>query len=107
MRPDTRPDRTGLLIVSVYLLDRCYGGPEEGGWYYTAGELVRTVRLFQSEEEAYEYSSRLNNKLSSRIFGPNLGRRDMSSVLSEGLYISKVHEDHAPKYYPEEAPRYD
>ena len=96
-----------MYIVSVYLMDRCYGGPEEGGWYYTVGELARTVRLFRSEEKAYEYSRRLNDKLESRIFGPNQGRRDMSSVLSDGLYYAEVHEDHAPKYFPERTPRYE
>lgn len=26
------------VIVSVYRVCRCYGGPEEGGWYYDAYE---------------------------------------------------------------------
>jgi|688.fasta_scaffold379186_4 hypothetical protein len=96
-----------MYLVSVYLQDLAYGGPEEGGWYYTVGELARTVRLFRSEDKAYEYSRRLNDKLNSRTFGPNLDRPDMSSVLSEGLYFAEVHEDHAPKYFPEKRPRYE
>lgn len=31
------PRRTSRrVIVSVYRVYRCYGGPEEGGWYYDA-----------------------------------------------------------------------
>lgn len=34
--------------VGVYELDRAYGGPEEGGWYYTTGTLLpETVRSFE------------------------------------------------------------
>ena len=29
-----------FFMVSVYLVDRAYGGPEEGGWYYDTGEPV-------------------------------------------------------------------
>ncbi len=31
---------------TVYLIDRAYGGPEEGGWWYDTGERVRIIRTF-------------------------------------------------------------
>lgn len=96
-----------MYLVSVYLEDLAYGGPEEGGWYYNTGELVRTVKLFRSEERANDYCRRLNQKLRSREFGPNKDRRDISSVLSEGIYSADVHEDFAPRYYPERKPHYE
>ena len=35
--------------VNIYKVDRAYGGPEEGGWYYDVGELVET-KCFCSAE---------------------------------------------------------
>jgi len=93
-----------VFIVAVYLIDRAYGGPEEGGWYYEAGELVRQVRLFKNEEAAMDYSRRLNKWLQRTL---NKGRRPISSVLSEGCYCALVYGDYAPKYYPEETPHYE
>ena len=31
--------------VSVYSVSRCYGGPEEGGWYYDWWELVKIIKF--------------------------------------------------------------
>ncbi len=28
--------KRGFLLVGVYHVDRCYGGPEEGGWWFDA-----------------------------------------------------------------------
>lgn len=93
-------------LVAVYLVDRCYGGPEEGGWWYTKGRIARTVKVTKSEEAAYAYARRLNEKLNSRRFGPNADRRSISSVLSEGIFDARVYENAAPKEFPEEAPYY-
>lgn len=30
--------------VAIYELDRSYGGPEEGGWWFTTGEIRKTIR---------------------------------------------------------------
>ena len=47
--------------VAVYETWQVYGGPEEGGWYYTAGELVNhaMVRFFSDYQEAYDYTQEL------------------------------------------------
>lgn len=96
-----------FFLVAVYLEDLRYGGPEEGGWYYRVGSLTRIVKGFNSEASAYAYCSRLNGKLKSREFGPNRGRRDMSSVLSAGEYWASVYTDQAPKYFPDRKPHYE
>jgi hypothetical protein len=37
--------------VAVYFTSRHYGGPEEGGWYYTAGEVYEpTIRCFEDHD---------------------------------------------------------
>ena len=95
------------FLVSVYDTALAYGGPEEGGWWYDRGELVRTVRVFPSQERAYAYSRRLNRRLQSRAFGPNQGKREKSSVLSDGEFEAHVHENHAPASYPDRRPHYE
>jgi hypothetical protein len=95
------------FVVAVYEVDRCFGGAEEGGWWYDAGSLVRVMRVFRSEDKAYDYSSQLNRKLNSRVFGPNEGRRELSSVLSDGEYQARVFENTAPESFPDRRPHYD
>lgn len=47
--------------VAVYTSERMYGGPEEGGWYYDAGNLVEhhRIKFFDKYEEAQEYAREL------------------------------------------------
>lgn len=92
------------FIVSVYLVDQAYGGPEEGGWWYETGELVRMVRIFKNEKSAYRFCVRLNDRLRATL---NKGRREISSVLSDGRYAADVHEDRAPEHYPAQRPHYE
>jgi hypothetical protein len=33
------------VYVNVYRLDRCYGGPEEGGWWFDAGNVVHSFQM--------------------------------------------------------------
>ena len=32
--------KRGFVLVGVYHVDRCYGGPEEGGWWFDAWQHV-------------------------------------------------------------------
>ena len=47
--------------VAVYTDDRIYGGPEEGGWYYAAGQLVNhaRIRFFDDYAAARGYQEEL------------------------------------------------
>jgi hypothetical protein len=94
-------------LVAAYDCSLAFGGREEGGWWYDAGELVRVLRTFRSEDKACEYSRRLNHRLQSRQFGPNQGKREYTSVLSEGEIRASVEVNHAPKYFPEARPHYE
>lgn len=91
-------------IVAVYLRDRAWGGHEEGGWWFDTGELVRVHRVFKDEDRAGEKATRMNRLLDATI---NKGRRDISSVLSDGRYYAEVHENMAPVRYPECRPHYE
>ena len=39
-----------MKYVNVYSVTRHYGGPEEGGWWYNAGEPIES-RLIADEDE--------------------------------------------------------
>jgi len=92
-----------VFIVAVFLVDRACGGPEEGGWYYDCGQLVRQIRTFKNSELASAFRRRLNAKLAVTL---NKGRRPIDSVLSDGMYDAQVCHDRVPDHYPAERPRY-
>lgn len=99
---------TGPYSVAIALQDRAYGGPEEGGWYYTCGEVcpehADKLRGFASEADAIAYARELND--SSFLAELNEGRRPISSVLSEGRYVAHVF-DGLPANYPATRPHYE
>lgn len=97
-------DTRGPYFVSVFLIDRAHGGPEEGGWWYDCGELVRTCRLFKSSGQAYDFCRRMNDKLAKTL---NKGRRPISSVASDGIFEARVDHARVPNRFPESRPHYE
>lgn len=97
-----------FFCVSVYLSDRAYGGPEEGGWWYNCGEPVLEygvhTRIFKTYQEARELQEHLEKNLLPIL---NKGRRPVSSVLSNGVYTIQIDEDEYPSPYPKERPHYE
>jgi len=90
----------GIRHVSVYLVQRCYGGPEEGGWYYDAGELVVTeTHPTPADAEARAEELRESEEYS------NADRRELSSVISTGRYDVRV-EANPGEDWPRRVPRY-
>ena len=94
--------RKGYVLVNVYEVHRCYGGPEEGGWWYDAGHCVRTEIVWRP------LSSMVGRQLEAEY--SNEGRRELSSVLSDGRYYVAV--DDAPpgsekSAYPSTIPHYE
>jgi hypothetical protein len=87
----------GTVFVNVYEVDRIYGGPEEGGWWYDAGRCVL------SRQVAEESADLLMAELESRY--PNTGKS--SSVLYSGGDYRIWAEDEPGKDYPEVAPHYE
>ena len=105
-----------MICVAVFELDRIYGGPEEGGWWYTAGELKRIVKTFTDTNQAYDYSRRYNRTLAfrrhdRRRYGDSPAMRQgewpLSSVnYNGGHYQAEVWEER-PHSYPVYAPHYE
>lgn len=89
-----------MKFVNVYFVNRYYGGPEEGGWWYNAGEVEECVpcrneafaRKVKENFEKGEYS--------------NEGRRPLWSVTCGGVYEVRI-EDKPGENYPQERPIYE
>lgn len=90
--------------VAVYLCNRAYGGPEEGGWWYNYGELHKLVRVFTNGEAAYMFANRMNTVLDRFM---NKGRHPLSSILCQGRYYAEVYEGMPPQHYPQTRPYYE
>jgi hypothetical protein len=88
--------------VNVYVLERPYGGPEEGGWYYEAGFPYLSVDVTSmSEDDRRELVEALTRAYPDE--------RKRSSVLygRDGYDYQVVVEEHEARQWPEEAPRYE
>ncbi len=91
-------------VVAFYEIDRAYGGPEEGGWWYDTGELQRTIAEHRDAERAYAYALRAN-RLLDRL--QRHSRSPSSMAYSGGRHAAWVFEDTAPTHYPLTRPRYE
>lgn len=102
-----------LLYVNVYLVDRAYGGPEEGGWYFDTGELLAVYPVpnavdYQGNDvpgTAINLARMLQGALEKTKYS-NEGRYPVHSVLSAGEYQVSI--DFAPgESYPKRRPHYE
>lgn len=104
-----------VVWLALYLVDRCYGGREEGGWWYDAGTLVTDPAIYAEAgglpqchgnlRDAIRACGKLNARCESGI---NAGRRPIESVLSEGEYQWRLFEDTLPPpSFPDARPHYE
>ena len=99
----------GFYTVAIYLIDRAYGGPEEGGWYYDYGmpclepEAAAYFKAFDNLADANDYAEELNITV---LPDWNEGRRDIGSVLSEGVFEALWSEGF-PQAFPTSRPHYE
>src|SRR6056297_2518616 len=99
-----------MYTVAVYLHDRAYGGPEEGGWHYDCAEPVlnetwalRLIRHFIDKEAAHAYE----DSIYEMVIAHNRERPDISSVASEGRYDVRTVEHVQFPYFPTTRPHYE
>jgi hypothetical protein len=88
--------------VSVYEIDRGYGGPEEGGWWYDCGTCVVTIPVFDFTDAEVDALIETLKKAY-----PNESRYGVGSVCYEGGEFRVWAERQRGMDYPEERPRYE
>lgn len=98
---DDLVDITPKVYLNVYLYDRAYGGPEEGGWWYDTYEPIEDRCRIVTEEQGPNSLERLREELDKE----NESRIGPSSVRSEGYYIA-VLESWPAEYEPRHRPHY-
>ena len=95
-------DVTGgrLFFVNVYEIDRCYGGPEEGGWWFDAGYAKETRAVGTLDEARAAYRNLL-------AAWPDEDGPGVSSVIYSGGNYNVCVERHPARDYPEARPHYE
>jgi hypothetical protein len=88
------------IQVSVYGVDRCYGGPEEGGWYYDAYQFAGVSERVDIEEVDAAKERVL------KLFEDEQPRYPISSVLSDGPEYRALIEVKAGEHQTQGRPRY-
>ena len=91
------------FIVALYEVDRVFGGPEEGGWWYDTGELRRPLALAPTNDAAVAIAARAN-RLLDRL--QRHKRPVDSATYAGGRHRAHVFTTTAPPAYPAERPRY-
>jgi hypothetical protein len=91
-------------ILAFYEVDRAYGGPEEGGWWYDCGQLVRIITTERTVTRANALAARANGLL-ARL---QRSKRTIDSVAYDGgRHAVMVFERVAPAHFPAERPCYE
>lgn len=89
--------------VNVYELDRRYGGPEEGGWWYDAGDVVHSIPVFTLTDEEID---RLLDAMKKQ-YPEHTGPYEITSMAYQGGdYLVRV-ENSEGRSWPEERPFYE
>ena len=98
--------------VNVYEVECCYGGPEEGGWWYDAGTLVPDmggkvpIDNGDSFEEQRAKVLPTLTRWSDECKAMNEGTLPRSSVVGTSD-LEATWEDEPGKDYPQERPYYE
>lgn len=90
-------------ILAFYEVDRAYGGPEEGGWWYDTGTFVRAIAVHFDDEAAIT-AKRRANRLLERL---QRHKPDTSSVLYDGgRFRAFTFSGLPPERFPATRPHY-
>ena len=109
-------------FINIYRTTRCYGGAEEGGWYYTQGEFIQSFGMY-SEKRASRVRQVVQRILDNEKAEPtyHMGYGDHDGTDSAGFaddnYLIKGGawgndaieirlEDHAGRNFPKYRPTY-
>lgn len=90
--------------VNVYSVNRHYGGPEEGGWWYDSGELMLSVRVTGKDAGEVEAAELI---LVGKLSESYSDTRSRYSMVPRDVDYHVMIEEHEGKDWPEERPHYE
>lgn len=91
-------------VLAIYEVDRAWGGPEEGGWWYDCGQLARVIAVVSDEQRARTICERAN-RLLQRL---QRCKRPVDSVAyAGGRHAVITFERIAPEFFPAQRPHYE
>lgn len=89
------------MWVNAYEIDRAYGGPEEGGWWYNTREPLNSVKV-RTVVDAVAAFDLLKN-IHGDYYDDDI---DIGSVIHNGTLVIYL-EDHEGEYEPKHGPHYE
>jgi hypothetical protein len=96
-------ERFPIVYVNAYAVSRDYGGPEEGGWYYNAGEPLASMPVRDKGDAVDKMVKHLEDTL-----GPEYAHeRSIYSVLGDGQNLEIRVQDNIADYWPKQRPHYE
>ncbi len=90
-------------VVAFYESGLGFGGPEEGGWHYDTGTLVRLYRIYANANAAWRVANRAN-RLLDRLQAKKTPVH--SAIYPGGRHRAHVFERIPPEFFPETPPTY-
>ena len=93
-----------MRYVNVYEVNRHYGGPEEGGWWYDSGEPILSIRVRGKDAGEVEACELILLEDLKRAY-PDGGNR--YSMAPGDTDYQVVIEEHEGREWPEERPHYE
>lgn len=104
-------DVTPECYLNLYLYDRAYGGPEEGGWWYDTYAPVTDSDWRDLEPPPYghfpsqEHAAMAMTALQTWCTDQNTRRHSPSSMASDGYFVCRL-EAWPAEFYPVRRPHY-
>lgn len=93
------------MYVNIYLVNRQYGGPEEGGWWYDVGQAIETWTVRKGRRRARRLR-RMLRKAQRKCRARNRGRKPLHSVLCEGIF--EAYQENMPASdFPKHRPHFE
>jgi hypothetical protein len=91
------------MYINQYHVSQRYGGPEEGGWWYSAGECLQSINVTDWPQKLID-SVLEQFRVDDKAMNANLP--PFHSVNSEGNYRSEIEEEPGVSF-PEQRPHYE
>lgn len=104
-------DITPLCYANIYLHDRAYGGPEEGGWWYDTYSPIDGDSDWDTSPPPYGHfpsttdADNAMKAIAKWCNEENSRRRSPSSMASEGHFVA-IQESWPAEYSPARRPHY-